>query len=73
MNEMRRPATFRESDILRAVKGAQKAGLCVAGIICHPDGSIEVLHGEPTSGRLPIFRNQVQHDAEYLRWQEVKL
>ena len=43
----RRAAIFRESDIVRAVKAARKAGLRIAGIACRPDGTIEVRHGAP--------------------------
>lgn len=42
-----RPARFRESDITRAIRAFEKAGLCVSRAKIAPDGSIEVVAGEP--------------------------
>jgi hypothetical protein len=39
----RRPARFTAADVRRAIAGAQKAGLVVAGVHILPDGSIRVL------------------------------
>jgi hypothetical protein len=41
-----RAARFRESDVTRAIKAAEKAGLCVARVRFTPDG-FEVVAGEP--------------------------
>lgn len=39
----RRPATFRQADIVRAVKAARAAGLDVAGVSVTADGTIQVV------------------------------
>jgi hypothetical protein len=41
--QRRRPLRFTAADIRRAVSGARKGGLDVAGVHIHPDGSIRVL------------------------------
>ena len=40
-------ARFRQSDLTRAVKAAEKAGLCVGRVRIEPDGAIEIIAGEP--------------------------
>jgi len=40
-------ARFREADLTRAIKAFEKAGLCVSRARVTPDGSIEVVAGEP--------------------------
>lgn len=47
---MTRPARFRESDVTRAIRAFEKAGLCVARARIEPDGSIEVVAGNPEEG-----------------------
>lgn len=42
-----RAQRFSQSDLTRAIKGFEKAGLCVAGAKIMPDGSITVLTGPP--------------------------
>jgi hypothetical protein len=44
---MTRPARFSQSDLTRAVKALEKAGMSVAGAKINPDGTITVLTGEP--------------------------
>lgn len=44
----RRAATFKQSDITRAVKAAKAAGLDVARIEVQPDGTISVIAGDET-------------------------
>lgn len=44
---MTRAARFSQADLTRAVKAAEKAGMCVARIRIAPDGSIEVIAGQP--------------------------
>lgn len=39
----RRTSTFRQSDVARAVKAAQAAGLTVGKVEVAPDGTIRVL------------------------------
>lgn len=40
-------AAFKQSDVTRAVKAFEKAGVHVAGAKIMPDGSITVLTGPP--------------------------
>ena len=42
-----RATRFTQADIKRAVRGAQKAKLSVAGVRIDPDGAITIIHGEP--------------------------
>jgi hypothetical protein len=42
-----RPARFRETDVSRAVRAVEKVGLSVARVRIEPDGSIEIVAGEP--------------------------
>lgn len=39
----RTPATFKQTDVTRAVKAVQAAGLEVSGVETAPDGTIRVL------------------------------
>lgn len=57
-------ARFREADLTRAVKAFEKAGLCVARAKIGPDGSIEVVAGQPENSDnsnffngSPLYRN----------------
>jgi hypothetical protein len=43
-------ARFSSADLTRAVKAAEKAGVCVGRIRIEPDGSIEIVAGEPEKG-----------------------
>jgi hypothetical protein len=43
--QVTRAARFTQADLTRAVKAAEKAGLCVAGYEIKPDGTIAVLTG----------------------------
>lgn len=38
---------FKQSDVTRAIKGAQRAGIENPRVILHPSGTIEVLAGLP--------------------------
>lgn len=38
---------FSQSDLTRAVKAMEKAGMCVSRVRIAPDGSIELVAGEP--------------------------
>jgi hypothetical protein len=50
------PASFKVSDLTRALKGAVKAGMPVARARITPDGSIDIIFGEaeslPPSGKI---------------------
>jgi hypothetical protein len=39
----RRPSTFRQADVSRAVKAAQTAGLTIGKVEVAPDGTIRVI------------------------------
>ena len=45
-----RAARFTQADITRAIRAFEKAGLCVARARIAPDGTIEVIAGEPEQG-----------------------
>lgn len=48
----RTPATFRQADLVRAVKAARAAGLPVTATQITRDGTIQLLHTERTT--LPV-------------------
>ncbi len=37
---------IREGDVVRVIRAALKAGLRVSGIVCWPDGRIEIRHSD---------------------------
>lgn len=43
----RKPTTFRQRDLVRAVRGTLAAGLPVKSVMVDRDGSIVVVVGEP--------------------------
>jgi len=44
----RRPCTFKEADVTRAVKAARKAGLEIAGVKVSREGDIIIVVGKPS-------------------------
>jgi hypothetical protein len=44
---MTRAARFTQADLTRAVTAMEKAGACVSRVRIAPDGSIELVVGEP--------------------------
>ena len=46
----RRPATFRQTDVTRAVKGARAAGVEIAQVEIDKDGRIIVVAAKSTEG-----------------------
>jgi hypothetical protein len=45
----RTPATFKQADMVRAVKAARAAGLDVARTEIAPDGTIRLIHSDCSS------------------------
>ena len=43
----RRPATFTEADVKRAIKATQAAGMSVGSVKIEPDGTIHIVVAEP--------------------------
>jgi hypothetical protein len=43
----RAPCTFKQGDLTKALRAAQRAGLHVAGYKINPQGEIEVVIGKP--------------------------
>lgn len=43
----RGPVRFREKDVARAIRGAQKAKISIAAVRIEPDGAILVIPGTP--------------------------
>jgi len=57
-------ATFKQSDVERAVKGVKAAGLSVAVVRLAPDGAVEIVTGPPQDDDMedwragsPLYRN----------------
>jgi hypothetical protein len=44
-----KPARFSQTDLTRAIRAFEKAGLQVAGAEIQPTGTIRILTGEPTA------------------------
>lgn len=49
----RAAATFKQSDLTRALKGAKAAGVAVARVEVGTDGKIIIVVGEPAPGDAP--------------------
>jgi hypothetical protein len=59
-----RPRLFRERDVRRAIRSAQKMGLPVSGYTVAPDGRISVSIGAPAS-------DQTNTDTTNNPWDQV--
>ena len=61
----RRPATFLQSDVTRALKAAKAAGLPVTGCSIAPGGEIalQFADAQPGLSDLEAWRQRKQHDA----------
>jgi hypothetical protein len=50
---VRGPARFREKDVARAIRGAQKAKISIAAVEISVDGAIRIIPGTPVSVATP--------------------
>lgn len=62
----RSPATFRQSDVARAVKAARAAGLDVVGLEIVPDGTIRIIagSGDPGDSLSPLEKRRLRRAGE---------
>lgn len=64
---VRRPSTFRQYDVERAVKAARSAGLTVGAVEVTPDGTIRVMVGtslaESQTAMTPFDKWKAHKDA----------
>jgi len=65
----RRPSTFRQMDLTRAIKGARNAGVEVARAEIAKDGKITIIIGEAGSVNTDV---EVTPDDELKRWRRGK-
>lgn len=61
---MTRPATFRQSDIKRAIAALKAVGETIAGVDIRPDGSFKVLTETKTAQPLSPFEAWERQDGE---------
>lgn len=59
---MRRPVSFRQIDVKRAVQGAQAAGLAIGAVEITSDGTIRILTGKPEATLTPLERARAERD-----------
>ena len=59
----RRPSTFTQRDIARAVRGVMAAGLRVARVEISRDGGIVIVAGNPIAAEDTADRNNEWDDA----------
>lgn len=59
----RRPSTFRQADVARAVKAAQAAGLTIGKVEVAPDGTIRVIiaDGNESAPLMPFDQWKAKH------------
>lgn len=59
----RRPSTFRQTDVARAVKAAQAAGLAIGKVEVAPDGTIRVIvaDGAESVSETPFDQWKAKH------------
>jgi hypothetical protein len=50
---MRRPCTFKKTDVTRAAKAALAAGLDIASVEIDPSGKIIIMTKEPSAAKEP--------------------
>lgn len=59
----RRPSTFKQADVARAVKAAQAAGLPIRTVEVTPDGTIRVIFADGADSNLetPFDKWKAKH------------
>ena len=62
----RRPSTFRQTDVARAVKAAQAAGLAIGKVEVAPDGTIRVIIADVTESApdMPFDQWKARHASQ---------
>jgi hypothetical protein len=65
----RRPSTFRQTDLTRAIKGARNAGVEVARAEIAKDGKITIIIGEAGGVNTDV---ELTPDDELKRWRRRK-
>lgn len=60
---MNRPARFRPSEVTRAVRAVEKAGVAIGAVDISPDGAIRITAREAGSERDTFESWQAQHRA----------
>jgi hypothetical protein len=65
----RRPGTFKETDVRRALSAARKAGLEIAGVKLSKNGDIVILAGKPSEAN---DANDASQDEIANPWDEIK-
>jgi hypothetical protein len=59
----RRPCSFRQTDLTRALKGARSAGIEIARIEIDKDGRIIVITGKPTEALFEESKERNEWDV----------
>jgi hypothetical protein len=63
LNLSRRPSTFRQNDVTRALRGARAAGVEIARVEIDKDGRIVVVAARPTDEHSDVGEERNEWDA----------